>query len=47
MGNAEELYPEYRKKLEANYVPPEKCTRYCCGWRPGTETGDNAGRYLH
>jgi hypothetical protein len=26
------MYPEYRKKLQANYKPPEKCVRYCCGW---------------
>jgi hypothetical protein len=32
MGGAETMYPEYRKKLKANYVPPEKCVRYCCGW---------------
>ena len=35
MGGAETMYPEYRKKLKANYVPPEKCTRYCCGWGGG------------
>jgi hypothetical protein len=29
------MYPEYRKKLKANYVPPEKCIRYCCGWGGG------------
>ena len=33
MGGAETLYPEYRKKLKAAYVPPEKCVRYCCGWQ--------------
>jgi hypothetical protein len=32
MGGAETTYPEYRKKLKDKYVPPEKCTRYCCGW---------------
>jgi hypothetical protein len=32
MGGAETMYPEYRKKLRATYVPPEKCIRYCCGW---------------
>ena len=26
------MYPEFRKKLKDvyHYVPPEKCTRYCC-----------------
>jgi hypothetical protein len=32
LGGAETMYPEYRKKLKANYVAPEKCVRYCCGW---------------
>jgi hypothetical protein len=32
MGGADTMYPEYRKKLKAGYVPPEKCVRYCCGW---------------
>ncbi len=32
LGGAETMYPEYRKKLKAVYVRPEKCTRYCCGW---------------
>jgi len=32
LGGAETMYPEYRKKLQANYKPPEKCVRYCCGW---------------
>jgi hypothetical protein len=32
MGGADTMYPEYRKKLKANYVPPAKCVRYCCGW---------------
>ncbi len=31
LGYAETMYPEYRKKL-AGYKPPDKCTRYCCGW---------------
>jgi hypothetical protein len=35
MGGADTMYPEYRKKLKANYVPPEKCARYCCGWGGG------------
>ena len=32
MGGAETMYPEYRKKLQASYIRPEKCIRYCCGW---------------
>ena len=35
MGGGETMYPEYRKKLKADYVPPEKCIRYCCGWGGG------------
>jgi hypothetical protein len=31
-GGAETMYPEYRKKLKEQYVPPAKCVRYCCGW---------------
>jgi len=42
MGGAETMYPEYRKKLKADYVAPEKCVRYCCGWRGGAESGNNA-----
>jgi hypothetical protein len=42
MGGAETMYPEYRKKLKANYVAPEKCVRYCCGWQGGAESGNNA-----
>jgi hypothetical protein len=41
MGGAETMYPEYRKKLKDNYVPPEKCVRYCCGW--GGMGGSNLG----
>jgi hypothetical protein len=32
MGGAETTYPEYRKTMKAEYVPIEKCVRYCCGW---------------
>jgi hypothetical protein len=32
LGGAETMYPEYRKKLKDQYVPPTVCTRYCCGW---------------
>jgi hypothetical protein len=35
LGGAATMYPEYRKKLQATYVPPEKCVRYCCGWGGG------------
>jgi hypothetical protein len=31
-GGAATMYPEYRKRLKNNYVAPEKCVRYCCGW---------------
>lgn len=34
-GGAEEMYPEYRKKLKDKYVPPAKCERYCCGGATG------------
>ena len=39
MGGAETMYPEYRKRLKAAYVAPEKCVRYCCGWE-GTQAFD-------
>ena len=42
MGGAETMYPEYRKKLKASYVAPERCVRYCCGWQGGAESGNNA-----
>ena len=35
LGGADTMYPEYRKKLKATYVAPEKCVRYCCGWGGG------------
>jgi hypothetical protein len=35
LGGAETMYPEYRKRLKDNYVPPDRCTRYCCGWAGG------------
>jgi len=41
MGGAETMYPEYRKKLKDNYVAPDKCVRYCCGWGGGS--GGNLG----
>lgn len=38
LGGAETMYPEYRKQLKAQYVAPEKCVRYCCGWEGGAPT---------
>lgn len=38
LGGAETMYPEYRKKLKDQYVAPEKCVRYCCGWGGGEGT---------
>jgi hypothetical protein len=35
MGGAEEMYPEYRKKLKDKYGRPEKCIRYCGQNAPG------------
>ncbi|MBI4262809.1 MAG: hypothetical protein HY657_00390, partial [Acidobacteria bacterium] len=35
LGGAETMYPEYRKRLQGTYVPPDRCTRYCCGWGGG------------
>lgn len=34
LGGAETMYPEYRKKLKAVYVRPEKCLRMCRGGGP-------------
>ena len=31
MGGADQMYPEFRKRLES-YEPPKSCGRYCCGW---------------
>jgi len=42
MGGAETMYPEYRKRLRAQYQPPEKCVRYCCGWGGGNPNPANA-----
>ncbi len=36
MGGAQTMYPEYRKTLQMNYVPPTKCVRWCCGWEGRT-----------
>lgn len=35
LGGAEGMYPEYRKKLKAAYVRPEKCVRNCGSARSG------------
>jgi hypothetical protein len=35
LGGAETMYPEYRKKLKAVYVTPERCLRNCGGPRGG------------
>jgi len=52
LGAPESLYPEYRKKM-VGYKPPDKCTKYCCGWTalggPGSAPGlscitDGTGR---
>ncbi|MBI4266202.1 MAG: hypothetical protein HY657_17645 [Acidobacteria bacterium] len=32
MGGAETMYPEFRRRLTDTYTPPDRCTRYCCGW---------------
>jgi len=29
LGNRETLYPEYRKKIKGNYVPPPPCAQSC------------------
>jgi hypothetical protein len=34
-GGPETMYPEFRKKIKDQYVAPEKCERYCCGWGGG------------
>jgi hypothetical protein len=43
LGSAASTYPEYRKTLKDTYRPPDKCTRYCCGWiglgDPGSAPG--------
>ncbi|MBM3819612.1 MAG: hypothetical protein FJW14_11465 [Acidimicrobiia bacterium] len=56
LGGGATLYPEYRKQL-TGYTPPDKRTRYCCGWvalgGPGSAPGltcisDGSGRpYEH
>jgi hypothetical protein len=52
LGHAETMYPEYRRKLNG-YKPPDRCTKYCCGWTalggPGSAPGltcitDGSGR---
>jgi hypothetical protein len=43
LGGAETAYPEYRKKIKAQFAQPEKCIRYCCGGGPG---GNNFAKDL-
>jgi hypothetical protein len=40
MGGAATMYPEFRRTLKGTYSPPEKCTRYCCGWGPAVQPGE-------
>jgi hypothetical protein len=57
LGYQETLYPEYRKKMAAQYEIPPQCGRYCCGWTalggPGSAPGltcisDGSGKpYVH
>jgi hypothetical protein len=42
LGNAETLYPEYRKKM-TGYTFPDRCTRYCCGWTALGDAGSAPG----
>ncbi len=42
LGGAETMYPEYRKKLKAAYVRPEKCP-HNCGGLPGGPPGGFPG----
>ncbi|MBV9768713.1 MAG: hypothetical protein JOZ32_04005 [Bryobacterales bacterium] len=42
LGGAETMYPDYRKQLKGDYVAPEKCVRYCCGWEGGGAAGPGA-----
>lgn len=37
MGGAETMYPEFRKRLQAQYVAPAKCTLFCCDWEPASK----------
>lgn len=32
MGGAETMYPEFRTRVQPQYVAPTKCDKYCCGW---------------
>ena len=41
-GQAETLYPEYRKKMKEAYVAPTICVRYCCGWMSSPGADDDA-----
>ena len=35
-GDAQTMYPEFRKTLKDSYIAPAVCTRYCCGWGGAT-----------
>jgi hypothetical protein len=43
LGFAETNYPEYRRKLESVYKPPDRCTKYCCGWQALGDPGSAPG----
>lgn len=43
LGYAQTLYPEYRKKLQAeSFVTQDRCKRYCCGWVGLGDPGSSA-----
>jgi hypothetical protein len=46
-GGAETAYPEYRKKLKAKYVAPEKCLTFCCGWITALPNGIPPGLHCN
>jgi len=43
LGGAETMYPEFRKKMKADFVIIEKCTRNCGGGRGGPPGGGPPG----
>jgi hypothetical protein len=43
LGYPETLYPEFRKKLNAEtFSTQDRCTRYCCGWVALGDAGTSA-----
>ncbi len=43
LGYPETLYPEYRKKLNAEtFIAQDRCKRYCCGWVGLGDPGSSA-----